>query len=872
MTLPTPSTFIYPNGLTLIVEEDPNASNTSIALFTASGMLDEKEPPDSGLSHLLEHVLLEDLLLEKTEDPSSKPPSRLQKFVNYASGWTDFDYTNYQIDVPYKHTDEAIAITFDTILKSELPAQLVARARKMVQDEVLREANKSNNRSHWLALRTRFPSFPYRLHSTTESKDRLDMVTREDLLHYHRQHYSPNNFTIVVVGNVDAHRLRDLFTSLSKNHPVHTPEPVELLFEPSQSEIRFAAEEHHTPISHVTLTWEVPDVTHPDAPALEVFQALLAKSDVLPAKSQPEIYPFGNRRAFALTASSEANERKQIANLMLEAIQKIRSGHAMEKELPGIKSSLLFEKLKDLTNTQNRANQLGLSWLRSRDPNFRNDYLKALQAVSAKDIVSVVNKYFQPAAVSITEVNPMGTSSHEASPQLQDPDFTTPQRVIFPQQFPSPPQASPSDARGVIEMIPAGTSSDPSIRQPQPTIKEVRSFHLPNDLPVWIKVNKSVPLVAVEAAFQVGSSGESLQESEISSLLVSTLLKGTTTQSAQQIADKIKNWGGTLKTRFSNGILTITIETISSFVNPAIDLMADIIKNANFPEQEVEAEKAAQISDLNAQTYLPSRAMDLTRSQLFKSHPYGRPTRGTSEMVAGLDSVDLRTLKAQTLVAKNGALTVSGHIDPHQVRSKVMESFKDLPSGQQPKIGSFPEPSPLSSTISIRQTSSNQKAVVIFGYQIPVLLNSDSPAMELLIEALNTHLLPKVKANQLGRMDHEVEIKSPLGSGMWVVYILTSPDKVEMASAILREEIQNLATNGLTDTQLNGIKPLLINHEFSQNDLPIDNQLRGLGHDYSTRRASKIEAVTPEDIRRVAAKYLGTPGYVETVISPTPTQ
>jgi len=116
-----------------------------------------------------------------------------------------------------------------------------------------------------------------------------------------------------------------------------------------------------------------------------------------------------------------------------------------------------------------------------------------------------------------------------------------------------------------------------------------------------------------------------------------------------------------------------------------------------------------------------------------------------------------------------------------------------------------------------------------------------------------------------------------IAPGLFVYYLGTDPRKAKQARNELAEEIRKVATEGLTAAELDRAKKKLLGFEsvrsqnvFSFASLCATNELLGLGFDHYRRRAAEIQAVTVEEIQKVARRYLGASGYAEAIVRQNP--
>ena len=120
-----------------------------------------------------------------------------------------------------------------------------------------------------LLFATAYQRHPYRFPVIGEIEI-YNQLTQEQVMQYYKTRYVPNNLTFVVVGDVDAQKVRQQLTELFKPYPEKSLQPVFIPAEPPQLGRREVHQEFATELTHLSLAWHIPEVTNPDVPALDL--------------------------------------------------------------------------------------------------------------------------------------------------------------------------------------------------------------------------------------------------------------------------------------------------------------------------------------------------------------------------------------------------------------------------------------------------------------------------------------------------------------------------------------------------------------------------------------------------------------------------
>jgi zinc protease len=292
----------------------------------------------------------------------------------------------------------------------------------------------------------------------------------------------------------------------------------------------------------------------------------------------------------------------------------------------------------------------------------------------------------------------------------------------------------------------------------------------------------------------------------------------------------------------------------------------------------VAREKEVQLASIKAdEEEMTSVARNLLRAHLLAGHPYGLRHLGTPQSIGRIGRADLLAFRDQHIAARNGVIAVFGNVQATTVKSRVEQALGSLPSGQQ-AFTVPPRPVPLFHTLEVEELKDKAQAVLMVGYLGADIFNPDRAALELIDEA----------SSDLGsrffiRIREEMGLAYFVGSshlvglspGPFIFYLGTDPAKLTAVKAELLDEIRRLAENGLTVAELSRAKEKLLGQQDIRNQsndafafsAALD-ELYGLGALHYRELRRQVEAVTMDDIRRVARKYFSEQSAVIAVARP----
>jgi zinc protease len=828
---------ILPNGLTVIVQEDRSAPVASVQAWCGTGSVDEGEHLGAGLSHILEHMLFKGT---KTRGLSAIV-QKIQDVGGYINAYTSFDRTVYWIDVPKAGTSVAIDILADTMMNSTLPPEEYAKEQEVIRREFAMGMDDPDRMAGQLLFATAFQRHPYRL-PVIGQLDIFNQLTQEDVLRYYKTRYVPNNLTFVVVGDVDAEAVYQQLNALFKDHPAKSLPAPYIPAEPPQLGQRVVHQEFATELSRLSLAWHIPEITHPDVPALDLLSTILGdgRSSRLYRRVREEAglafgvsafsYTPGDPGLLGIDATVEPGKREATQELMLKILEEIKEEGVTSEELAKAKKISLSHHLGSLTTMRGQASDLGSNWFLTRNLNFTRDYLAVVQKITPEDIRRVASKYLTSYNLTIVSLNPKGTLAVKS-------------------------ETSRPDVAG-----------------------EIQKIELSNGLRLLVREDPRLPLISMAAVFRGGLLAETPRTNGITRLMAKVLLKGTKTRTAEQIADTIEAVGGGIGSDAGNNSFSVSLDVTAPDLKLGAGLLSDVLLNATMPEMAVAREKEVQLAGIKEdEEQLMIVARNLLRETLFQDHPYALRGKGSVESVSRLTQKDLLDFKDRYLVAKNGVIFVFGNVQAAEVKQIFEEALGGMKPGELALTDALPPP-PLTKNITVESLKDKAQGVIMVGYRGVDVFSPDRYALQLIDEAssdLGSRFFVRIREQMALAYYVGASQMEGLVPGLFLFYLGTDPQKIEQVQAALLEEIGKLAAEGLSNEELTRAKKKLLGQQQIGNQsndsfgyMAALDELYGLGFTHYKALERDVEAVTLDDVKRAAAKYFQKQPYVLAIVRP----
>jgi zinc protease len=825
------------NGLTIIVREDHSAPVVSAQAWCGAGSIHEDRWLGAGLSHVLEHMLFKGT----TTRPGSRIDQEVQEAGGYMNAYTSFDRTVYHIDVPNTGAVKAIDILCDIMQHATLPPDELAKEMDVIRREMDMGQDNPASRASRRLFEVAYTKSPYRF-TIIGYPDIFNELKPDDIRNYYHEKYAPNNVFYVVAGDVkNSEVVAQIKAAYAKTKSRALPSMV-LPLEPKQTAAREIVEEAAVELGHTHFAWHIPELRHADVPVLDVLAVLLGggRSSRLHQQVREKqgvahhvdawTYSPGLPGLFGVSAVTDGDQFAAANTAILAEIERVKTNLVSAEELSKAVKQFISAALGARKTMEGQAQNLGGNWLAANDLNFSERYLAAVKAVTPADVQRVARHY-----------------------------LTAENRTLYALL---PEDAAPK-AKANVELN---------------TEHPIQKIELANGLKLLVKEDHRLPFVEFRAVFQGGVLAETEANNGITSLLAKLLIKGTPTRNAEQIATEIESVGGHIDSYGGNQSFGVNAEVLSEDFVTGLNLIADVLLNPIFPGDELERERAVQLAGIAARRDdLLKSASQAMRRGLFGATSFGLDPIGTETSVGKISVADLKAFHQQFTVPGNCVLAIFGDVKTADVKATVEKAFANWKPAAA--SGLVHRQSPIvNSPRRITETRDKKQAVLVIGFPGTTMFSEDRYALELLQECcsdLGSRLFLRIR-EQLG-LAYYVGAQTLCGvaPGYFAFYTGTEPAKAALVEKELLKEAELLRTEGLTTDELRRAKAKIIGgKKIARADLghlasiSALDELYGLGWQRSETDDAKFEAVTLEQIKTVAQKYLKPEFAVVAVVNP----
>ena len=396
---------------------------------------------------------------------------------------------------------------------------------------------------------------------------------------------------------------------------------------------------------------------------------------------------------------------------------------------------------------------------------------------------------------------------------------------------------------------------------------EIERVVSPGGIEAWLVEEPSIPVIVMEVAWKGGTATDPAEKAGLANMVSGLLDEGAGDLSSAEFQERLDDVAAKMSFSAESDYFTGSLTTIADRRDEAFELFSLAITEPRFDEDAVERIRAQIGAIVSRNRDSPDWiAADAWYKAALGDHPYALPDDGTPESIARIERADLAGFAGRVFTRDNLKLAVVGPISAPELGTLLDRTFGALP--EKADIPAIPDIEIAPDGQVMVVVRDFPQSVVIFGLQglarddpdfIPAfvmnyMLGGGSFSSRLMEEVREKRGLAYSIGTYLNPLDHAAMLFGQVG---------TKNERVGETLAIVRKEMKRMAGEGVTaeeledaKTYLTGSYPLRFTSNSSIANQLLGIQLEDLGIDYVDRRNALIEAVTEEDIARVAKRLL----------------
>jgi zinc protease len=402
----------------------------------------------------------------------------------------------------------------------------------------------------------------------------------------------------------------------------------------------------------------------------------------------------------------------------------------------------------------------------------------------------------------------------------------------------------------------------------------------PGGIMAWMVYEPSVPLIALDFSFRGGATQDPPEKAGVAAMTMALLDEGAGDVDSKEFHERVEAKAIGLGFSASSDYVSGSLHTLTENREEAAMLLKLALTAPRFESTDVERIRGQTLAVLRRATTNPADlAAERWSAAAFPGHPYGRPRLGTLTSVPAISADDLRAFSRNVFARDSLKVGIVGNIDAAAAGRLLDEIFGSLPATATlaPVLDTVPQG--LGQKIMV-DLDVPQSTMIVGG---PGILRKDPDFMP--ANVLN-HILGGGTSSRLYTQVREVRglaysASSSLGSLEHAAVFLsvtgTRAERAAEALEVMQTEIRKLAESGPTEEELAKAKSYMTGSYALAFDTSskiasglVSIQREDLGIDYIDRRNSLVNAVTMDDVRRIARRLLDTSMLVTIVGRPQP--
>jgi predicted Zn-dependent peptidase len=397
---------------------------------------------------------------------------------------------------------------------------------------------------------------------------------------------------------------------------------------------------------------------------------------------------------------------------------------------------------------------------------------------------------------------------------------------------------------------------------------------LANGMTVLVRENPTAPVVAISLMLRMGTRWETRANAGISNFLQLMVVRGTTSLDGTQIVSAADRMGGSIDAYADADYAEIPATALSRYWGEMLDLVADVALRPALPDGTIQAVRDFLVRQIRNRADKPyDAAFDTLMARTYGDHPYAWDPMGLKESLERMDRAALLAHYRRHYVPGAMVLAVSGKVKNAEVVARAERLFGALPPASAPAPNATAPPAPAVARALL--TVPGAQAQILMGGLAPSLTDPDLAAMKVVSTVLGGGLASRFFSELRDKqgLAYTTAAREPMrvGAGYFLALLGTAPANKEKAEAALREQLERIQRQAVSDDELRVAKAYLLGSlamdrrtNARQAWYMASLEVAGVGYEFLDRYVAQVRAVTAADVQRAAQRYLAT---VRTVVA-----
>jgi zinc protease len=829
------------NGQTVVVQENHSNPIVTIDTWINTGSINETDS-NNGVSHFLEHLFFKGT----KQHPAGEFDRILESKGAIVNAATSKDFTHYYITLPSEYFDTALELHSDMLINPQIPRNELEKERKVVLEEISKDLNTPQKIVYENLNSMMYTYHPYK-RKVIGTSDVISKITREDVLDYFNNYYSPTNMITLIVGDVNTSKVIEKvsqdFNTGFKKIPT-TKYKKEHILNGQKRKIEYT----DTQSGYMMIGFRGDNITGKDTYALDVLAQVLGgegKSSKLykDIKEQKglaytisaENGSFRDDGIFYINANFNPQNSEKLEKAIFEEIKYIQKYGITEEDLVLAQKIIEQDTYYSRESTSNIASELGYIMTLTGNSDFYKNYVSNIKKVTSKDVQNVAQKY-------------LGINKSAVS-------------LVLPKSMEN--QVSSTNTKHSATKISQSN--------------ELTKYIIDNNSTLIINENKNNDIIAMS----IIAKGGELAEKNIGegTLAAGMFLKGTKKYSAQELAQIMDENGIKINASCSEDYFIVNVQTTTSQIELTMELLDEIFNNISFDDYALEGKKSEILGKIRQQRDIPMKvALENYQTMIFENSVYSHTNKVLEKYLPSINKTDIQSYFNRIFDSKNMVISINGNVNSNDMINSFGNIFSDK---KQPKFNysDYKVTKLTKAKIESEKIKELQTSWLFLGWQTCGVSNQKDFVT---LKIINTILGNGMSSRLFRNLREQDGLAYQLGSsytpkelgGSFVTYVGTNPNTLDYSRNKIKSEIEKLKMEFVSDTELKDAKERLkgsfiIAMETNSEKATVTGlfETLGLGYDYLETYVRMIDEVSASDIIRVSNKYFNNI-YVDSSVIP----
>jgi zinc protease len=656
--------FVLDNGLTLLVHEDHSVPVVGVNFWYHVGSRNESRGK-TGFAHLFEHFFF---------NGSENYPHGFREAMdnlgaNNRNGTTNNDRTNFFEDVPVSALERTLYLEADRMgfLNGRITKEMLERERGVVQNEKRQGENMPYGKVFNEIGAKMYPySHPYSWPTIGSMQD-LNAATLDDVKDWYQKYYGPNNAVLALAGDITADSALQLVTKYFGSIPPGPPLMRTEKWIPALDRNLRDEMQDRVPESRIYRVYHAPAWREKELEYVSLFADILSGAKSAPLDKR---LVYQKKLANAVYAWVERNELGSLFYIEIDVKDGVdpviaeREMDAVIRETLGkgpSEDALKRAVARNIASFSRRIERLGGFGGRS-------------------DVLAESMTYGGSPDAYLDKLEVMATASPMEVKIAGQRWLTANHYTIVVKPFPKLEAAKNTLDRSKLPELG---------KEAEVNFPAVQRKALKNGLRVLLMERHSVPIVNVTLAVEAGYASDEPAKAGVASLALDLLTTGTKTRDIYAIEDQLNRLGSAINSSSDMDISYVKLEALSKTLLPSLRIMADVILNPSFPEEQFTIKKQQLLSRIaQEKADAGDVAMRVLPALLYgNTHAYGLPISGSGfpESVAGITRSELVQWHKQWFKPGSATLIITGNVRMDELMPALEAAFGSWSPGKAPQ-------------------------------------------------------------------------------------------------------------------------------------------------------------------------------------------